>query len=172
MRQELDRLQSVFRVRAGLLFLDDRDAPDAYATNQPYFASTHGTLVFGRNLLWGMLRDERQGGAALMGVLAHEMGHILQFAIGLQMDHTAMERHADFMAGYYMGIQQPRRQFQLRDFASSLYGFGDYNGSHGTPRERVGVMLAGYQHRDRDLRTAIQAGIRFARGGYREVSSR
>jgi hypothetical protein len=166
-RAEVLRIQSFFGVRVEFSFIDDREDKNAYATNDTDRPGLDGAVYLGCELMVDTVENEAQTGVAIIGILGHEMAHVLQFQRRLRLSETGHERHADFMAGYYMAHQQRTREFDLKGFAEALYQVGDYEGSHGTPRERVIAMLAGYRSRDLPLASAIAAGVQFAQAADR-----
>jgi hypothetical protein len=153
---ELFRLSDVFEQRPGFGVIDDTDGPNAFATTDTLVPGTRGTVLFGRTLLLDELSGHEWGGVAVAGILAHEFGHILQFFTDYgdrlrPLDNTArpMELHADFLAGYYLGLKRLIGSMDVKAFTDSIYLKGDTNFTseyhHGTGRERLGAVLAGYK---------------------------
>ena len=85
----------------------------------------------------------------LWGLIAHELGHSLQCKLGISGSLQGVQRelHADFLAGYYLGVKMHFSLTDIRQFAYELSNRGDFqfNDSqhHGTPEERVRFMLMG-----------------------------
>jgi len=89
--------------------------------------------------------------------IAHEFGHIFQYQSKFydlltqsQTTDRLLELHADYLAGYYLGLKRLRSgEMDIKAFLDSLYlsGDTDFNSPdhHGTPMEREQVMLAGYK---------------------------
>jgi hypothetical protein len=107
--------------------------------------------LFGLRLLQEEISASPVGGNALVMIMAHEWGHILQFQRGVAEPGKGMELSADFMAGWWLGMKAVWRVPML-DWATaarSLFGKGDYEFNsprhHGTPSERVSLMTRGYE---------------------------
>ena len=71
------------------------------------FSGTQGSVLLGLKLLNSPL-DADQGGGAIAGICAHECGHIYQYNNGIydrskSLGVVAVELHADYLAGFYMG---------------------------------------------------------------------
>ena len=155
---ELDKLlnlekaciETVFKIKVELKILDDSDAPNAYATEEssnPFFFG--GTVYMGQELLTKELWKRKNGMDAVRGIMAHEFAHILQSSLNCKLEGAILELHADFMAGYYLGIKDIVTQKEsLKTFAESLFEKGDgelWDASHhGTPKQRVMAMTGGY----------------------------
>lgn len=114
----------------------------------------------------------------LWGILAHELGHTLQCRWGT---HTALngvqrELHADFLAGYFLGIKMRIQLTDIRQFSEELFSRGDYNFNdeqhHGTPQERVQYMLMGASLSMLTLQDAYNYCINYLRGlvGYFNIN--
>jgi hypothetical protein len=174
---ELKSISGEFKVLPGFLVIDDGRQPNAFATTKTEISGTRGTVLFGTNLLMKELRAQEWGGTAVAGILAHEFGHIFQYSTPLhqnlaqgQATERLVELHADFLAGYYLGLKKRVNGGDIMAFARSIYSKGDWNfnspGHHGTPEERVKSMLGGYKfslQNGHDIRTAAAAGVRLVR---------
>lgn len=83
----------------------------------------------------------------MVGVLAHEFAHVLQYVRGNNLPTKLKELHADFLAGYYLGRKR-LMSGAVERFARALFEMGDFEfwnpNHHGTPQERVQAMSAGY----------------------------
>jgi predicted metalloprotease len=110
-------------------------------------------------------------------VVAHEYGHIAQFKHNLKRTLLAgqdtvkrLELHADFLAGYFAGRRKlDRPDFPAAVFATTQYSAGDHRterlNHHGTPDERAGAIVKGFEAAFRDRRSpneALQIGVRYA----------
>lgn len=152
MRQEADILCEFLRVNPGFYFLDDSASSNAYATDESMTRDTRGTVLFGV----GLFRDEAMknplSGNALIGILAHEHAHILEYDSEFHAATVTMELLADFMAGWFLGQKAVRGVpgLDIRVLAASLFEKGGYDFNnpnfHGTPEQRVQAMLVGFQH--------------------------
>jgi len=158
LRSEAARLNQMFRLRAKMHFIDDSASPNAYA-------SPEGVVYLGRTLMLKELTDEENGPSAIMGILAHEWAHIAQITHSGGLPGVVAELHADYLAGYYLGRQKTKRRFDIKGFASSLFAKGDYQvfdpQHHGTPKQRVRAMLAGFQVSELSLPEAYERGLAY-----------
>ena len=153
---ELTHVAESFKVLPGFGFYDDSDSPNAFALDEDVIANTKGTVIFGKQLLSDELASP-WGGLAVAGFIAHEFGHIFQYQSKFydlltqsQTTDRLLELHADYLAGYYLGLKRLRSgEMDIKAFLDSLYlsGDTDFNSPdhHGTPMEREQVMLAGYK---------------------------
>ena len=149
---EVRKLDQEFGINPGYRFLRDGSRPNAYATPETYVKGTSGTILFGLTLLESELRTE-YGGAAIAGIAAHEGAHVVQFGSPSLSERLRgptvklIELHADFLAGYYFS-RTGRTEKSLVTFGESLFSKGDYDYNdrqhHGTPKQRVAAMRAGY----------------------------
>jgi hypothetical protein len=154
---ELTHVAESFNVLPGFGFYDDSDSPNAFALDEDLIANTKGTVIFGKQLLSDELAHQSWGGLAIAGFIAHEFGHIFQYQSEFyqhltqaQSTDRLLELHADYLAGYYLGLKRLRSgEMDIKAFLDSLYlsGDTDFNSPdhHGTPTEREQVMLAGYK---------------------------
>jgi hypothetical protein len=159
---EARRLEAIFGVRAVVRYIDDQGAPNAYA-------SPEGVVYLGATLMNAELRDNKGGPTAIIGIEAHEFGHILQMSRGTHLVGKQMELQADFMAGWYLARQFKTRKLNPWQFLYSVYDKGDFNffdpQHHGTPQERADAMLAGYKNAKLPADQALLAGQRFVTVG-------
>lgn len=143
-------IETVFRLHVDMKILDDSDQPNALATAQsknPFYFD--GTVYLGSTLLNDELISRKNGVYAIRGIMAHEFAHILQNKLKCELIGTFRELHADFLAGYYLGISELFADSnQTTVFAQSLFEKGDgalwEEGHHGTPEMRVQAMMGGY----------------------------
>lgn len=145
---ECNHLAIVFTVNPTLLIIDDLQSPNAFAYRGVTDPGFYGTIYLGINLLRDELFSMDKGNLAVVGIMAHEFAHILQWRNQSRLFGKYRELHADFLAGYYLGVKNYIPYRDLCAFASSLFTKGDYNfwnpDHHGTPQERVDVMNIGY----------------------------
>lgn len=154
---ELSHVADSLNVLPGFGFYDDSDGKNAFATRETVLPNTRGTVVFGKRLLSDELTKHAWGGLAVAGVMAHEFAHIYQYETEFyellsqwQDTNKLVELHADYLAGYYLGLKRLRSgEIDIKAFLDTLYlgGDTDFNSTthHGTPFERKEVMLAGYK---------------------------
>ena len=158
---EYDKVKRIFEVQAGLRFIDDDDAPNAYAmpksTDQHINDERDGTVLLGRTLLSKELQI--RGGSTVSGIMAHEFGHIRQYVNQkrLYTDLTTnqptqklAELHADYMAGYYLRYKHEtsNNSMDIAAFKNFIYEMGDYafndHTHHGTPSDRERAVDGGW----------------------------
>ncbi len=150
-RTEAKRLDEVFGLKTELKFFDDRDAPNAFATrDRAYTDNPDGVVFVGVSLASDLMAKFRpSGGLPLVGVLAHEWGHLLQFSKGFDSNwDVRFELSADYLAGWYLA--RTRKDIEKRSddvanlFASlgstTLFADPDY---HGSPKQRSRTLLNG-----------------------------
>ena len=171
----LARVSDILRVAPGFSFYDDYDGMNAFATSETTL-SEEGSVFFGTRL-FELLMTEDPSGAAVMYVVAHEYAHIKQFQAKLIEPLAAGRRtvkraelHADYMAGYYLGVRKlDQPTLSLRPAGAQVWSFGDTAvdspSHHGTPRERLDAaergFLAAYEAR-MNVDRAFQAGYDYA----------
>ena len=152
----IKRLADTFNAYPGFGFYDDSDWPNALAMPRPLLPNTKYTVLFGERYFRKWM-DYDPVGVTVLAVIAHEFGHVLQFASG-KYDQIhgniptskRIELHADFMAGFYLGLlkrQNPNASFwragdQFRQIGT--YDDKDPN-FHGTPEDRVAASNAGFR---------------------------
>jgi predicted metalloprotease len=93
--------------------------------------------------------------ATLASVCAHEFGHILQFKRQLprrvlagQSTVKRLELQADLFAGYFAGVRKRERpDYPAAVFAVTKHLGGDFTNPnhHGTPDERAGAVVRGFE---------------------------
>jgi hypothetical protein len=167
-------LEEFFKVKTELKILNDSDAPNAYATDKSsntfYF---DGTVYLGYTLMADELQKrDAEGLSAIRGIMAHEYAHILQTKLDCTLEGSMRELHADFMAGWYMGIRSLYdSETSLKAFGESLFEKGDPRlwdaGHHGTPKKRLEAMLGGYfaSTKTTDPEMAYKIGIELLTNG-------
>lgn len=140
-------LNNVFKVSPDFAFIDDKQTPQAFAEK----TNDGARIFFGETLA----QNERQMNpefweTAVIGIMAHEWAHAFQYNSGLEELKFIQECHADYMAGWYLGLKY--RIVNPDGFARSLYqkpgdnrtGFFDPN-NYGSPEQRVAFMMAGFK---------------------------
>ncbi len=167
-----------FQVRPGFGLYNDGTTPNALALEESQLPNSRGTVLFGRQMLRHGLRDAH-GDMFVMGICAHEFGHIVQF---LSTYHTRLTRghatsklvelHADFLSGYYIGLRGVQYTSQeLVTLGRSWATLGDsaYTNQqhHGTAEERLQAIEAGFTFaRERPafgIKEACEVGARYLR---------
>jgi hypothetical protein len=117
---------------------------------------TRGTVAFGWDLFRRELYEFDNSGLTIMAVAAHEFGHILQGyrgylpAIRVGFPQKS-EIHADFLAGYFLGVRKRRIPSLRFQRAGDLFirlgrvNEGNPTRSHGNARERLDAAEAGFR---------------------------
>jgi hypothetical protein len=174
--QTLGKISGYFDVAPGFAYYDDYDARNAYATKVKRLNGADGTVLFGRRLLKRCLAGTDNPDISVACICAHEFGHILQYKLGLDQKVGAgqptvkrIELQADFFAGYFAGRRKIERPaFPAAVFAVTQYGMGDdmihEPDHHGTPDERAGAIVRGFEvafRERRPLPDAIQISVNY-----------
>lgn len=134
------------------------------AGDAPLPSRKNGTVLFGDGMLALMQQQGTENPvAAALAICAHEFGHIVQYNYKAN-DHFLIdilnegqptvkrgELHADFLAGYYVGVAKRRNpDTPAASVARAAHSLGDWNvderGHHGTPEERGAAVYEGYRH--------------------------
>lgn len=173
--KSLTHMSDFFSVYPGFGFFNDKN-PNAYATAEIVVPDTKGTIVFGYNLLKKQL-EKAPSGVSIMGILAHEFAHIVQFnhkqqISSLRLNQTTsrlIELHADFLAGFYTGKRKlVNKRMRTDDLGDAFLAIGDSNTTHadhhGTPEERVFALTEGFklgknQSQNYSVEYAIKKGV-------------
>lgn len=149
------RLANTFRVSPPFDFYNDDDAPNARAF-RPTTGYPQGKVVFGMRL-YNDLMTEDPSGASVLAVLAHEYGHITLFLSNSEAQLMAnrptvkrMELHADYLAGYHLGLRKrDAPQVSLYRAGKLIFSLGDEErhseDHHGTSLERHRAAEAGFE---------------------------
>ncbi|GEM_PF-4281096 len=148
-RAEAALLNKIFNVAPAFSFHDDGAVSEALALSD----GKQTTILLGLSLVRELLGQQGWSGhSTIIGVLAHEWAHAYQYAqVPLEEKRFMMETHADFMAGWYLGIKKSSGVAQIDPvaFSSSLYKWG-YRGAYfdpnqyGSPERRTAAMRAGF----------------------------
>ena len=148
--REINRLRSLMGINPVFFIFNDAASPNALANPNSLVQGHTGTILFGKRLM--TLEYNQNAGSldTIIGIIAHEFGHILEFSVGLLNPSARLELAADYLAGWYIGVKHRGGEtFQVQSFARSLYNKGDYQfnqpGHHGTPNQRVQAMSFGYK---------------------------
>ena len=115
------------------------------------YASQSGLVMLG----WYFMQDllsQRGSALPIAGVLAHEMGHRLQFENGwmIQTEPTVRrtELEADMWSGLYMALVKTYSGSEIETYWDAVYDLGDYNfhhpTHHGTKLQRLAAVAVGY----------------------------
>jgi hypothetical protein len=158
-------LMILFRVVPELRFLTGEAAKTAFAFPGSEATFSCGTIYLGNRLLLGEMAATDRGFPAIVGILAHEFGHILQYKMngGNVTLRPELELHADFLAGYYLGKREFVRASDIELFLRTLFEHADpaswyRRPGHGNGDQRATVMLAGYRNSHRSVSEAYAEG--------------
>jgi len=189
--ESLFYMSELFGVLPTFGFIKNARVPNAYATTAVFQAQNQesrlpsrpdGTVLVADTLLgWLANKGIDDPVAASLAICAHEFAHIAQYRHshkGLPVVHwltngqigiKKLELHADYLAGYYVGMARHRNpQTPAATVAYATYVIGDFNVDseqhHGTPDERGQAVASGYQqgfiHRA-EFHQALLAGMRY-----------
>jgi hypothetical protein len=130
-----------YGVPAVAYVLNDCNAPNAYAP------SSERVILYGVNLFRGLKSTGADAG--IIGVLAHEWAHRLQFENGWTTNPVKrMELEADAFAGFYFGLAKSWAWGQTASFFQTVASMGDnaFNDPqhHGTSAERLAAARLGF----------------------------
>lgn len=152
----LQRLAETFDVWPKVGFYDDDDAPNAMAMRYAIGSTYEFAVVFGRNY-FKKLMEYDPSGITLLQTAAHEFAHVWVYKDGLfetirsgQSTVKRVELHADFLAGYYLGVRKrdnPQASFWSAGMRRWQSGDTEYRNihHHGTPDERLAAAEAGFR---------------------------
>ncbi len=151
----LQRLAETFDVWPKVGFYDDTGSPNAMAMRYSVGGTTEFAVVFGR-AYFKKLMDYDPSGITLLHTAAHEFAHVWVYRDGLfdkirGNDPTVkpVELHADFMAGYYLGLRKrdnPQASFWAAGIGRWQSGDEEFRNvhHHGTPDERLAAAEKGF----------------------------
>lgn len=165
-RSEIEHICGVFGLNpVDFAFYDDENQPNAWAKCGCDHSNCSGTVRLGRNLLRKELTERYAGDYAVVGILAHEIAHVLQCRKGWSSNNEVRELHADFLAGYYMAVRSYYTYTNINSFAASLFEKGSYDifrdDFHGTPEQRVQSMTLGALQANFPLNEAYNLGYQW-----------
>lgn len=181
----IKRLSDLFGQVPAFGFYREEDHPDistmnAFATKERTdIPGTWGTIGFGTTLFEREMTQFDKNGSTVVAIIAHEFGHIWAMRDGVMDQMNAgqktvrrSELHADFLAGYFLGLRKKSAPALSLHAAGELFSrIGDYNtqgkNHHGTPEERVAASEAGFKVsylENRDARYAFRAGMEYISG--------
>lgn len=161
-KEEVNELSRLFGVNAQFAFFNDLESPNAYAYENK---QNSYQVLFGIRLLHSAVgtlnpldpapipeKFPSIWGGATAGVIAHEWAHTMQFkqrVITRASTNAPLELHADFMAGWYMGMKGYTKYVAYTELVQQFSSMGDNNfndrNHHGTNTERANAVSSGYQ---------------------------
>lgn len=148
----LKHISKRFQVRPAFFFINGKGA---FAGPFAVLPETQGVVLYGTGEFSdNMARDPH--GRIVMSIVAHEFGHVLQYKLGHALALRSprgvklVELHADFLAGFYMGLRQARLpEMPLEEVFKEFWSIGDRKfdspGHHGTHEERLHAVARGYR---------------------------
>lgn len=164
----LQRLAETFEVWPKVGFYDDGDAPNAMAMRYAVGTTHEFAVVFGRNYFTKMMQYDPSG-ITLLQTAAHEFAHVWVYQEGIfetirggQKTVKRVELHADFLAGYYLGVRKrdnPQAKFWAAGMRRWQSGDTEFHNvhHHGQPDERLAAAEAGFRLGFLDGKTAKEA---------------
>jgi hypothetical protein len=172
MPAEVKSLDYVFGVDTELWFYDDSQI-EPISARAIRASGKDAAIYIGNQLISAEIKGNPDGWpTAIIGILAHEWGHAYQYLDDLDEKFFIWETHADYLAGWYLGVRYARgaQNIDVDAFASSLFKRGSRyfsENAYGLPEQRVNAMRSGFAW-------AIQTRGRMkpddaARRGYNEL---
>lgn len=167
---EIFNLTRAFSVQPGFFACLETGGPNAFATIDTVEPGTRGSVFLGITLARGELqRTGQYNNFTLPAILAHEVGHIVQFREGNRLATKLTELQADYLAGWYMANRDRGAagwsETSVRQNLTAFFKLGDYDYNspdhHGTPEERVAAIVAGFRSANLSLQAVYQASYRF-----------
>jgi hypothetical protein len=184
MQTDILELQRHFGVSAKMFLMRESGGPNAFALSPQHSAapqilgqyrlmpqaSPDGVVLLGMNLMTAEFNSAQRTGYGVPSIIGHEYAHVMQFKNGFPAGGKWMELHADYLAGWFTAHRAVHLPHDVNESANSFFSKGDYefnNASHhGTPTERLGAFMAGfnvYKSNVTDARSAYQQGIAYLR---------
>jgi hypothetical protein len=168
----------VMQVAPAVRYYDDGTAPNAMAIPVNTEASENGTVRVGVNMVATEARRfltteygvTRYYTYSITAVLAHELGHIVQFERAMPAPSRNTELQADFLAGWYFSVLADvdpnfASNSGFQDGVNAFFQRGDYMfnspGHHGTPQQRAAAFVAGYNANANGIDAAWAASVAY-----------
>lgn len=152
----LQRLARTFGTWPKVGFYEDGDEPNAMAMRYAVGNGFEFAVVFGRNYFTRLYAYDPSG-ISILQTAAHEFAHIWVYQSGQfdairggQPTVKRVELHADFLAGYYLGLRKrdnPDASFWAAGMRRWQSGDSEIRNihHHGTPDERLAAAEAGFR---------------------------
>ena len=109
----------------------------------------NGEIVLGKYLMLSQ-SNKSDSYTRLVAVFAHEFAHAMQHKFGWSGNSKWRELHADYLAGYYLGMTKSVSESEVISTFNEFYSIGDFNFNdplhHGTPEERSCAFLEGFKY--------------------------
>jgi hypothetical protein len=168
---EIFNLTRAFSVQPAFYACLERGDPNAFALpEEENEQGTLGAVFLGMKLARRELqRSGQYNNFTLAAILAHEVGHLVQFREGNDLATKPKELQADYLAGWYMANRDRGyaqwSETSARQNMDAFYRLGDYDYNnqehHGTPEERLAAVTAGFRSANLPLQAVYQASYRF-----------
>jgi hypothetical protein len=175
----LAQLASRFQVLPRVYFYDDATSPNAVSlpyplrlggpNDYPPERDPFGTMLLGINLLNSDLGSTPPGQAnyTVTAIMAHELGHTLQYLKKSRLRNPQRELQADFLAGWAIKcLKRTGWPIEEGDIIGSFYKNGDAafcTPDHGTKEQRLEAFLAGFKVENDDVNVAYAQAETFVR---------
>ena len=119
-------LESVFPVKVDLYFgLERNRSGNAFFHPSCKSLYCNGRIVLGLFLMQE-LSKKSDSYIRLVSVFAHEYGHAMQHKYGWSGNGKWRELHADFLAGYYMGLCRLSTESEILSIFTEFANRGDF----------------------------------------------
>lgn len=151
-----------FGVMPDIYFYNDNTGPNAYFT--PQISNNQypdGQIAIGLNLIQKEFASSpTNSGLSIAIIMAHEFGHCVDAKYNAFPQRSyRKELFADYLAGCYLYIKSLAvGQQYIQEVANAFYIRGNYDFNnpdfHGTPEQRAGCLMAGYNF----LRRRVETG--------------
>jgi hypothetical protein len=162
-----DMIRNFFAVNCKFRVYSEKETSGAKTFCSCTGNGCESTVFVGKKLL----QEYRQGFSTkdgLWGIVAHELAHVLQCSNNISLTGAQRELHADFLAGYFLGVKMRIQLTNISEFSGELFRRGDFQFNdrqhHGTPEARVRYMLSGASLSMLNLRDAYNYGINLISG--------
>lgn len=152
----LQRIAQTFNVWPQVGFYDDGKHPNAIAIWYEEAGERTYAVVFGKNYFTKLLTYDPSG-ITFLQTAAHEFAHVWMYKTG-QLDSLLenqptvkrAELHADYLAGYYLGLRKrdnPQASFRSAGMKRWESGdtYFDNQHHHGTPKQRLAAAEEGFR---------------------------
>ena len=143
-------LESVFPVKVDLYF-----GVEIYQSGNAFYHPSCKSLYCDGRIVLGLflmqeLNEKSDSYIRLVSVFAHEYGHAMQHKYGWSGNGKWRELHADYLAGYYMGLCRLSSESEILSIFTEFANRGDFDfnspSHHGTPEERSCAFIDGFKY--------------------------
>ena len=143
-------LESFFGVNINLFYGTElAQSGNAFFSPSCSSINCNGQIVLGKYLM-GELSNKSDSYTRLVSVFAHEFAHAVQHKFGWSGKSKWRELHADYLAGYYIGMTKTVNESEVISTFNEFSSQGDFDFNnpdfHGTPEERGCAFLEGFKY--------------------------